>query len=131
MQSDRWAPTAKQKRFHDAVRALGCVVTGETVATELHHVKGASFKHDKVWIGQWWVICLRADLHNSGFNDFFNVTDFKHRFQGKYGDQRMLFLRTVYMVVGAAAFGEIKFDLNDLPPPEVIRAIRSCGPLNE
>ena len=56
------APTARQKRWHDAVAQLPCVSCGAT-PVHVHHCVGSTTKHNKVWIGQDWVIPLCYDCH--------------------------------------------------------------------
>tara|TARA_Y100000310_G_C20598574_1_gene771807 strand:- start:1085 stop:1432 length:348 start_codon:yes stop_codon:yes gene_type:complete len=63
MQSKRNAPTANQKRWREAVRELGSVISGNRPCV-IHHPIGVTGKHNKVAIGHWWVIPL---------------TDFEHR----------------------------------------------------
>lgn len=62
----RKAPTAAQKRFHDAAARLGCVVPGCNAPARIHHCVGASAKHNKVAIGQWWILPLCDDHHQNG-----------------------------------------------------------------
>lgn len=56
------APTARQKRWHDAVAQLPCVSCGAT-PVHIHHCVGSTTKHNKVHIGQDWVIPLCYDCH--------------------------------------------------------------------
>lgn len=60
------APTASQQRFHNAIAQLGCVVPGCGGPARLHHCVGASAKHNKIAIGQWWLIPLCDDHHQHG-----------------------------------------------------------------
>ena len=66
MQSKGNAPNAVQKRWREAVRALGSVISGAPAV--IHHPVGRTGKHNKVHIGHWWVIPLtdqeHKDLHN-------------------------------------------------------------------
>ena len=70
MISKRHRPNARQVRWHQAVRALGCAwYPGQgyesicTMAPELHHCRGASFKHRKLWVGQDFVVPLCRRHH--------------------------------------------------------------------
>lgn len=63
MQTKNWQPTAAQKRWHDTLRELGSVLSG-LKPVEIHHCAGASAKHNKVWIGQWWVLALTHEEHS-------------------------------------------------------------------
>ena len=56
------APSARQKRWHDAVAQLPCVSCGAT-PVHIHHCVGSTTKHNKVHIGQDWVIPLCYDCH--------------------------------------------------------------------
>lgn len=55
------APTAVQKRFHSWLALQGCMECGKP--PELHHAVGSTGSHNKVKIGQWWVIPLCAEHH--------------------------------------------------------------------
>ena len=61
MRSKGNAPTAEQKRWREAVRDLGSVISGEPAV--IHHPVGVSGKHNKVHIGNWWLIPLSDDEH--------------------------------------------------------------------
>lgn len=68
--------TAAQKRFHAALADMGCANCGQGHDTCLHHAVGAAGRHNKLWIGQWWVIPLCWDCHQGP--------------QGRHGDRRAL-----------------------------------------
>jgi len=61
MQSKGNAPTAVQKRWREAVRAMGSVITGDDAV--IHHCVGATGSHNKVKIGHWWIIPLTNEEH--------------------------------------------------------------------
>lgn len=63
MRSKGNAPTAAQKRWREAVRELGSVISGEPAV--IHHPVGATGKHNKVDIGHWWVIPLTDEEHKA------------------------------------------------------------------
>ncbi len=85
----------------------------------LHHVKGRSFKHNKVAIGHWLVIPVPFELHDVSSNHPLNVTHHKHAFTEEFGLQTDIAIELIgYM----SAMGFCK-----LPPDEVIEAI---GDLN-
>lgn len=63
--------------------------------TQLHHVAGRSYKHNKVAIGHWFVIPLPKPLHDVHSNHELNVTHFKRRFTERYGSQRDLWIGMV------------------------------------
>lgn len=55
------APNAAEKRFHEFLAGMGCAVTG--APAHIHHAIGSSAKHNRIHIGQWWVIPLAPELH--------------------------------------------------------------------
>lgn len=61
MKSKGNAPTASQKRWREAVRDLGSVISGNPAV--IHHCIGASGKHNKVAIGHEWIIPLTDEEH--------------------------------------------------------------------
>lgn len=66
MQSKGNAPTSAQKRWREAVRDLGSVVSGGPAV--IHHPVGVTAKHNKVHIGHWWVIPLTDEEHKALHN---------------------------------------------------------------
>ena len=54
-------PTAKQKHWHKWLRNQACCNCGHLAS--IHHCAGSSAKHNKVHIGQDWVIPLCYDCH--------------------------------------------------------------------
>ena len=56
-------PTAAQKRWREAVRDLGSVISGGPAV--IHHPVGRKGKHNKVDIGHWWVIPLTNEEHKA------------------------------------------------------------------
>jgi hypothetical protein len=63
MRSKGNAPTTAQKRWREAVRELGSVISGDPAV--IHHPVGATGKHNKVDIGHWWVIPLTDEEHKA------------------------------------------------------------------
>lgn len=63
MRSKGNAPTAAQKRWREAVRELGSVISGGPAV--IHHPVGVTGKHNKVHIGHWWVIPLTDEEHKA------------------------------------------------------------------
>lgn len=55
------APTAAQKRWHTWLASQGCYI-GLGPAC-IHHCAGSTAKHNKVEIGQWWVVPLSYEAH--------------------------------------------------------------------
>jgi len=72
-------------------REWGCVITGENQPIELHHVIGYKQKHNKQWIGPWFVITLAYRLHSNNSQHSLNVTYHWKAFVKEYGPQRELF----------------------------------------
>lgn len=63
MRTKNYQPTAAEKRWHDEVAGLGCLVC-HVREVELHHVAGASAKHCKVHVGQQWILPLCHRHHD-------------------------------------------------------------------
>ena len=66
MRSKKHNRTAAHKRWHDAVASLGLVISGAPAV--LHHAAGATAKHNKIEIGEWWVIPLTDEEHKALHN---------------------------------------------------------------
>ena len=69
------APNAKQVRWHSWLRDRGCCNCGQSAA--LHHAIGSSGKHNKVHIGQDFVLPLCFDCHqgDDGIHHSMNAFD--------------------------------------------------------
>ena len=104
-------PNAAEKRFQDYQKNKGwCDAEGMEGPVILHHAEGATFKHNKVLCGHWFVLALsqKADdvvTHGS-----------RRKFREKYGPQSILWARA----------------MEDYPnieecPPEVFKAIVDWG----
>ena len=61
MNSKNNAPTAMQKRWREQVRGLGSIIDGDDAV--IHHCVGVTGKHNKVHIGNWWIIPLTNEQH--------------------------------------------------------------------
>lgn len=59
-------PNAAQKRWREAVREIGSVVSGGQAV--IHHPVGRKGKHNKIEIGHWWVLPLTDAEHKSLHN---------------------------------------------------------------
>lgn len=66
MQSKNNAPTAAQKRWREAARELGSVISGGPAV--IHHPVGVKGRHNKIDIGHWWVIPLTDEEHKALHN---------------------------------------------------------------
>jgi hypothetical protein len=63
MRSKGNAPTAAQKRWREAVRELGSVISGDPAV--IHHPIGTTGKHNKIDIGHEWIIPLTDEEHKA------------------------------------------------------------------
>jgi hypothetical protein len=56
-------PSAEEKRFHGYTKESDCIQCGNEGPSIVDHVAGATFKHNKVLIGHWFVIplCVECD----------------------------------------------------------------------
>ncbi len=115
MQSKGNAPTTAQKEWREEVRELGCIISGEKGGIEIHHVLGATAKHNKVPIGHEFILPLTPWYHR--LNPVLNVTDNKHLFELNFDTQVGLFDKLMELYV---------FHYEKPVPlaPEVIDAIR-------
>lgn len=114
MQSKGNAPDASQKRWREEVRGLGCVISREPHNVEIHHVLGATAKHNKTPIGHWFILPLNAWYHRE--NPTLNVTENKRLFEAQFGSQVLLFkcLLDLY---------KFTYDKEPPVPKEVLAAI--------
>ena len=53
----------KLREFEELVRSTGCCVTGATNGVQIHHVKGRTYKHNKVHIGGVYILPLHESVH--------------------------------------------------------------------
>ena len=56
----------------------------------IHHPVGRTAKHNKVHIGEWWILPVPIRLHDVHSNDPLNVTHNKRAFEAHYGQQTRL-----------------------------------------
>ena len=74
-------PTAAQKRWREAVRSLGSVISGGPAV--IHHPVGRTGRHNKQDIGNWWVVPLTDEehkaLHNGETFGFISRKDLEKR----------------------------------------------------
>ena len=57
-------PNTDEKRFHAWLKEQPCWVGGNGIV-EVHHCKGATFKHNKVLIGHWFCLPLSQSAHSA------------------------------------------------------------------
>ena len=58
---------------------------------QIHHVVGRKGKHNKVAIGEWFILPLPFRLHDVSSGSELNVTHYRHRFTDAFGLQSELF----------------------------------------
>ena len=66
---------------------------------QLHHVVGRKAKHNKVSIGEWFILPLPARYHDVSSNNPFNVTHYRHIFTLEFGLQSELFKEMIDSMV--------------------------------
>lgn len=113
MRSAKHSPTAKAKRWMAWVGQRQCINCGQP--SNVHHCAGATAKHNKVAIGDWWLLPLCRECHQGdhGIHGdralFFGAVPRKTT-------EKMMFARLMYW---ARADGS----LMDMPAQNVIDAI--------
>ncbi len=115
MQSKGNAPTEAQKQWREEIRELGCIICSEKGGVEIHHVLGATAKHNKVAIGHEFILPLSTWYHREC--PTLNVTDHKHLFEANFGTQVELFNKLMDLY-------EFHYDKPVPLAAEVIDAIR-------
>ena len=84
--------TKKQKEWMQTITEHGCVITGDCFNIQRHHVYGASYKHNGILIGPWYVLPLHVSLHDISSSEPINVTHNRTLFTEEHGLQKDLFL---------------------------------------
>lgn len=105
-------PTAEQKRWHDFVAGMGCVITGQPAS--IHHCVGTTARHNKVHIGQWWVIPLSYEAHQGKHG----IHGDRKLFNRKWGESRKEIEKNIFQWITVEAPGWFLSD-------EVYQAIMS------
>lgn len=122
--ASRQQPNAEEKRWLKAVcefintEGLGILYGPEFEGRtdyQIHHVKGRTYKHNKVAIGHWFILPVPVELHDVHSNHPDNVTHFKHNFTNRFGKQSQIFHDMVGHIVWCEADSPI--------PEEVYNAI--------
>lgn len=54
-------PNAAERHWHNWLREQSCAICGQPTA--IHHAIGSTGRHNKIHIGQWWVVPLCYDYH--------------------------------------------------------------------
>lgn len=120
MQSKGNSPSASQKKWREEVRELGCIIERSKGGIEIHHVLGATAKHNKVVIGHWFILPLTGWYHRE--NPILNVTDNKKLFEANFGSQVELFIQLLELY-------EFHYEKPHPVPAEVVEAIQSLEQL--
>lgn len=97
-------PTARQQRWRDWLGKQPCCATGNA-CEQLHHAVGSTAKHNKIWIGEDWLIPLTAEAH---------------RAIDSLGRNRKTYEKMWFSDLIERAHAE---GVKDVPPDEVIEAI--------
>lgn len=82
-------PNKEEKKFQAWLKEQRCCVSGIHYV-DVHHCKGATFKHNKTLIGHWFCIPLCRPMHNLYHRE-------KRVFHTNYGRQCDLWLKEVKM----------------------------------
>lgn len=53
---------AAEKAFQAWLKQQPCCITSE-IGVQVHHCKGATFKHNKVLVGHWFCLPLSPEIH--------------------------------------------------------------------
>ena len=90
--------TAKNKRFHEKVMALGCPITEAIHQLQLHHCEGAKYVLDGRHVGETFVIPLHYVVHDRNHHKEAQALGLKNRhynqseFKAAYGSDLELFM---------------------------------------
>lgn len=87
---------AAQKRWMETISAWyeGCGFIDEQLNQyqfQLHHVGGRTYRHNKVAIGEWFILPLPIEYHDVNSDHPLNVTHHKNKFTDEFGLQSVLF----------------------------------------
>jgi hypothetical protein len=101
MITKRTRPNAAQKRWMADVMQWAKI--NGPVAQEVwfngdmqcHHCAGRSYKHNKVQIGNYFILPLDIVLHDVHSSNDYNVTHWRKRFTERFGNQRDLWMGMV------------------------------------
>ncbi|WP_020209023.1 hypothetical protein [Gilvimarinus chinensis] len=104
-------PNAAEKRHMAWVKERGkCAALDVFTAVTAHHCEGATFRHNKVLVGHWFVLGL------SKLADDFVTHGSRRKFREQFGPQSELWLRQLE-----------DYPHQDEVPYEVVEAIRAWG----
>jgi hypothetical protein len=91
----QWMKTISE--WHQSVGFIDHSLNG--CEFQLHHVAGRKFKHNKIAIGEWFILPLPFVLHDVSSGSKLNVTHYKHRFTEVFGLQSELFKQMIDSMV--------------------------------
>jgi len=82
-------PNQAEKNFQEWLKDKACCVTNDH-GVQVHHCKGATFKHNKVLVGHWYCIPLTPEMHNKYHSG-------SKSFQIEHGHQSELWIDMVHL----------------------------------
>lgn len=104
---------AEEKRFHAYTKECPCVVCGNPAPSIVHHAMGATYRHNKVLIGHWFVLPLCQTC------DDVITYGSRRKFREQFG------LQSEYWQIHHASY--LVQNINNGAPFEVIQSINTCG----
>lgn len=87
----------------------GCWPKDAFTPYQIHHVVGRTGRHNKVDIGNWFVLPIHPHFHDPNSDNKLNITHFRKRFTERYGSQVDLWKEMVDTIMeedGELPFGE-------------------------
>ncbi len=102
-------PRAAEKRYHAWLRDQGCAICGQPAA--LHHAIGSTGKHNKVHIGQWWVINLCYDHHQGPGGIHHDLSAFSDHDKKQLGGTRKEIEKSLFAIYSEKYTAETGRDL--------------------
>jgi hypothetical protein len=105
-------PNARERRWREAVRSLGSIINC-SANVEIHHCAGRTARHEGVAIGHYWILPLTHAQHQG--------PDGIHAHPHRKEREKELFERLLTL---CRAQNRNRGADIELPPPEVIDAIR-------
>ena len=119
-------PTASQLRFREHLRDLGCCVSPETHAVQIHHIFGRETKAKingvTTNIGHWAMLPISWMYHDVHSNHKLNVTHNKKAFEKHFDKQVIIFSEQVEILKKKSKVNR-HVNVQDLPSDEIVNAI--------
>ena len=115
-------PNAEEKRFAAYTKGSDCIACGAEGPSIVDHVAGATYKHNKVLIGHWFLIplCVECDTiktQGSGKALVKNINN-----QGGINA-----LEHYPCISLCSLWDSHTANYSTIPPHDVIRAVMTCG----